>query len=225
MRSVLLLTMILLFAAPAGAQPREADSPGEVGVARAEEPDPTRLDVARLPTEAAPLERKLFARGGYLDAHLGARGFLGDVGKVARPGPLLMVAGGYELASWVAVGAAFAGSIHGNDGQPPPGQTAFEALEALGQLRFTWPFRVQMALWLRAEGGMFASTGDVLRAYGFKRGDDFTGTVGGSLGFDWHVRGRHHSLGLEAGGRWLAGLARPAFSASVHGTAYIHYVF
>ncbi|HEX6240722.1 MAG TPA: hypothetical protein VFZ61_07510, partial [Polyangiales bacterium] len=54
-------------------EPSDADTKaGEVFV---ESPDPTRLDVARLPPEAIQITRDLYAHGFFVEAQLGAQGF------------------------------------------------------------------------------------------------------------------------------------------------------
>src|SRR5262249_59215595 len=74
--------------------------------ARAESPDPTRLDVERLPPEAVELKRDMFARGLYLESHLGGRGFVGGLGQLSSPGLLARVGLRFGLTSWLMLGGA-----------------------------------------------------------------------------------------------------------------------
>ncbi|MBX3247968.1 MAG: hypothetical protein KF901_12380 [Myxococcales bacterium] len=192
-----------------------------------EEPDPTRLDVERLPPEAIEITRDLYKHGWYVDAHLGARGFIGGVGRFSRPGPVLRLGVGYEIARWLYLGAAAEGSIHMTNAPSPPGPTAFEVLDFLLDLRIQANLSARAALWLGGEFGIGLATADVLRTYGFQDAARVGLVYGGQLGFDWHMRNRHHSWGLTAGARIHDGLKGidGELAIAVHGTMYLRYVF
>jgi hypothetical protein len=187
--------------------------------------DPTRLDVARLPPEAVDVTRDLYAQGLFLEAQLGALGFWGDLGNVSQPGPRLSVALGYELWSWLSVLMQASASFHDTDHPPPPGRTAYEMLEAAAGLRLTAPINARAALWIDGLVGGVWTGGDVLRALGFRDAVTPTLSYGGEAGFDWHVRSRHHSLGVLGGGRVYPGLTRNRFSTGAYGSVYLRYVF
>ena len=195
--------------------------------APAEAPDPTRLDVERLPPEAAVLSRDMFAQGPFLQAEFGARGFVGGVGDLALPGLHAQVLFGYELTRWFMVGAALGLSVHATDAPPPPADGAFEVIDALAHLRLQWPISVRAALWLAGEGGLALTPGNLLYAYGLKHADELGVTYGGSLGFDWHLLSRHHSLGLLGGARLYPKLdgQNGERAIAIHGGAYLKYVF
>lgn len=192
-----------------------------------EEPDATRLDVERLPVEALEVTRDLYAHGFFLEAHVGTRGFLGGLGKISRPGLMASFGFGYEIARWLWLKAAVEASFHPTDAPPPPSATVFELVGGVVELRFQWDLSARVALWLGVEGGVVISLSDVLVTYGFEDSDSFGFMYGGQLGVDWHMRNRHHSLGLAAGARLYPSLEGPGgeLPLGAHGTAYLRYVF
>jgi hypothetical protein len=203
--------------------PEESElAPGEKVV---EAPDPTRLDVARLPPEALKLTRDLYAHGLFVEAQLGALTFLGDANKVSAPGPRFGVTLGYEVFSWLSPLLQLEASLHRTDNRPPPRATAYELLAASAGLRFSVPFTASAALWLDGLVGVNWASGDVLRALGFRDAFKLGINYGGELGFDWHMRARHHSIGLLGGAKMYPSLARNDFTLGVHGSAYLRYVF
>ena len=192
-----------------------------------EEPDATRLDVERLPPEAIALSRDLYAHGLFLEAHLGARAFIGGVGDYAKAGPVVQIAFGYEVTSWLWLSAAVELSMHGTDAPPPPSPTVFDVLDFMAQVRFQLAASSRVALWLGGEVGLGLSTTDVLDTYGIDQADEAGLIYGGSLGFDWHFRNRHHSIGLQGGARVHPNLqgATGELAIAVHGALYLRYVF
>jgi hypothetical protein len=201
------------------------------GPARAEDaaeaPDPTRLDVERLPPEAIAVTRDMFSRGLFLHALVGGRGFAGGVGRVSLPGPFARIGVGYELADFFALAAALELSMHETDAAPPPSPGVFQLVDVLIEARFSLPFSARAALWLAGEGGIDWIPGNLLQAHGLEDAADGGFIYGGSLGFDWHLLSRHHSLGLLAGARMYPNLngadGEPAIG--IHSAAYLKYVF
>jgi hypothetical protein len=223
---VLSLSLALLGLAPRVlAQPAaegiSPEGPGE------EEPDPTRLDVERLPPEAIEVTRDLYSHGFFLDAGIGGRGFIHGAGDVARGGPYMQVGFGYEILRWLWVRLGLEGSMHETDAPAPPARAVFEVLGTFAALRFQIDCSPRAALFLGGEFGLVFVTDDVLRSYGVQGADEVGITYGGELGFDWHFRNRHQSMGLLAGTRAYPSLR--GFDGSipigVHGTAYLRYVF
>jgi hypothetical protein len=197
----------------------------EAGKIITEQVDSTRLDVARLPPEAIQVTRDLYARGFFLEAQLGAVGFLGDLAEVSDPGPRLGIGVGYEFTSWLSVLVELDASFHDTKQRPPPSHTMYEMLGALAGLRLTLPLSVRAALWADGLVGMVWTGGDVLRGLGFPDAVGPSLSYGGELGFDWHVLARHHSLGLLAGGRLFPDLVRDNYSLAIYSSAYLRYVF
>lgn len=213
---------LLALASPVYAQ--EAEDESEPGVAFEEEPDSTRLDVERLPPEAVELDRDLYATGLLVEAHLGAEGFVTGLGDDSAPGPRLAVVVGYELFPWAAIALRVEGSMHQTTNNTPPSQTVYENVSAGVDVRLTAPLTARAALWASGQFAMLRSTGDVLRTLGYQDADGWMVLYGGELGFDWHVWGLHHSLGLTAGARLYPGLSTEETSIAVHGGPYLRYV-
>lgn len=187
--------------------------------------DTTRLDVDRLPNDVAPVTRDQYDRGLFLEAHLGALTFVGDARKVSQAGPRFAISLGYELTRWFAVLGQVEGSLHQTDNPTPPARTAYQLAGAVGGLRLSVPFHASYALWMSGLVGVVWAGGDVMRALDFRDAHNLGLNYGGELGFDWHLRARHHSLGLLAGARHLPSLERDGFTVGVYGAGYLRYVF
>jgi hypothetical protein len=212
------LGALLLAGLCAPARAQDADS---------EAPDPTRLDVERLPPEAIAITRDMFARGFFLQTFIGSRVFLGGVGTLAKPGLLTRLGLGFELSDWLTLGAGFELSIHRLEAPVPPTDGNFQLVDALVEARFSLPLSARAALWLGAEAGVALTLGNLLAAHGLSESDSLGWMYGGSLGFDWHLLSRHHSLGLLAGLRAYPQLDMPdgERSFALHTLAYLKYVF
>ena len=192
-----------------------------------EEPDPTRLDVERLPPEAIEVTRDLYSHGFFIEAFVGARGFIGGVGRISNPGPYLHLGVGFEITPWLMVAVSAEGSIHRTNAPAPPSPTVFEAIGFFGEARLQANISARAALWLGGEFGIGFSTTDVLVTYGLTQANEVGIAYGGQVGFDWHMRNRHHSFGLAGGARVYDRLAGPdgEFAIGIHGTLYLRYVF
>ena len=217
-----LAVFVALIASRAHAQAGTDLKPGGPGT---EPVDVTRLDVARLPPEAATVTRELYDTGFFLEGQVGAATFVGDVRNVSRAGPRLAIAFGYELTRWFALVVQAEGSMHTTKNRPPPAHTSYELVSGAAAARFSIPFHARYAIWASGLFGGAWSSGDVLRALGFRSAAKLGMLYGGELGFDWHMRARHHSLGLLAGGRMLPNLDRDDSAVSLYGSAYLRYVF
>ncbi|HJL32755.1 MAG TPA: hypothetical protein RMI62_26940, partial [Polyangiaceae bacterium LLY-WYZ-15_(1-7)] len=88
-----------------------AAAPARAQEPMVEEPDPTRLDVERLPPEAIEVTRDLYSHGIFIEAFVGARGFIGGVGDLSRPGPYLHLGVGWEALSWLWIAVSAEGSM------------------------------------------------------------------------------------------------------------------
>jgi hypothetical protein len=205
-----------LLAATAGAQADER-----------EQPDPTRLDVERLPPEALELTRDMFHHGLYLSGHLGGRGFLRGVGRLLEPGVSASMRLGYELLPWLMLATGLELSLHETSAPPPPSPTTVEMIDVLLEARLQLPLSVRAALWVSGEGGINWAGGTYLPAYGVEGAGDPDFMFGGSVGFDWHLLSRHHSLGLTAGARRYRNLTAVGGERSIglQSSAYLKYVF
>jgi hypothetical protein len=146
---------------------------------------------------------------------------------VSLPGADAEATFGYEFTGWFSLGAGLALSIHSTDARPPPREGVFEVIEVLAHARLQWPLSVRAALWLGAEGGMCIVPGNLLSVFGLPHADELGPAYGASLGLDWHLWSRHHSIGLLGGARLLPTLNGPAGESAVgiHGAVYLKYSF
>lgn len=192
-----------------------------------EDPDPTRLDVERLPPEAIAITRDVYAHGFFLEGMVGGRGFKGGVARVSDPGVFASIGLGYELLPWLMVKLAAEMSVHATDAPPPPSATSFQLMGGTFELRVQLPFSAFLAAWLGPEIGVMHATGNVLQNYGIEQAGGFDLFYGANLGLDWHMKNRHHSIGLMGGGRLCPSMQGYDGERSIglHGAAYVRYVF
>ncbi|NOY91494.1 MAG: hypothetical protein GXP55_09860 [Deltaproteobacteria bacterium] len=218
--------MVLCFAVSAARAQDPATESGTAGPVT-EEPDATRLDAERLPPEAIEVTRELYAHGLYVESRLGARGFLGSLGEIAPVGPYFAVDVGYELFSWLSFGGRAEASMHRTAGPRPPRPRSFQLYGFLAELRLNINAGARAALFLSFEGGLSFVPTDDLQVYGFRDAKDLGLIYGGELGFDWHMKNRHSSLGLAGGARLLPNLQRAGGQPTmgIHGAAYFRHVF
>jgi hypothetical protein len=197
--------------------------------ARADEEDldTTRLDVERLPPEAIQITRDMYSTGLHLRAEMGGEGFAGGVGRLSAPGPMARLVVGYELASWFSIGSQLGLAFHSTNGPTPPAATAFQLYTLLAQARFQANLSTRVALWICGDIGGGLANGDYLQAFGYEDAGKIGLVYGGSLGFDWHLRNAHHSLGLIAGAHLYPNLNDPEGEQTIgiESAAYLKYVF
>ncbi len=191
-----------------------------------EEPDATRLDVERLPPEAIHVTRDLYAHGFYLEATLGARGFLGGIGRVSEPGFWLALRFGYELLDWLWVGIWAEASIHETRAPTPPFRSVFELLGAGGELKLEVDPTAELALWASGAIGFIVATTDVVALYGIQGASSVGLAYGGEIGIEGHFHSRHTSIGLLGGVRLAPSLdGFGDVAIGIHGGPYLRYVF
>ena len=221
---LLMLAMMFAWTSAASAQ----DASDDEGQIATEEPDLTRLDVERLPPEAIPISRDLYAHGFFVEAQIGAMGFVGGIGDLVSVGPWAVISAGYELFDWLMVLLSAEGSMHNTEAPPPPAQTAFEIVGGSASLRVQANFTEAFAIWLSGQFALMVATTDILDLYGFPDASTIGIAYGGDLGIDWHLRARHHSIGLLGGVRHypsLEGAGGESPALGIHGSAYMRYVF
>jgi hypothetical protein len=218
------LVLSLLFVALAASMQR---APARAQQASMEAPDPTRLDVERLPPEAIAVKRDMFAHGLFVQGHAGGLGFAGGLGRLSLPGMFARVGLGYELTDWLLLGAAVELSLHETSAPPPPGPAGFQLIDSLFEVRFQIPVSARATPWVAAEGGVDWISGNLLAAYGVRRASQVGINYGGSIGFDWHMLNRHYSIGLLAGARLYPNLDGPNGDKTIgiHSALYLKYVF
>ena len=221
------LAILLALWAPALGVRAQTEPEGETPGPDLEEPDPTRLDVERLPPEAIRVTRDLYARGFFLESSVGARGFVQGIGRVVAPGFHFDVGVGYELTRWFAVRLAFDASLHQTTAPTPPAQSVVQLIGVIAEARFAANVSPRIQLFLGGEFGTVWVLGDVLRTYGYQDISTTGLTYGGRGGIDYHFRDRHHSMGLAGGARYYPSLASPYDQGAIgwQGDAYFRYVF
>ncbi|MCB9595703.1 MAG: hypothetical protein H6719_23475 [Sandaracinaceae bacterium] len=223
--AVPLVACLLAFAGPASAQQADADDDAPVGT---EEPDPTRLDVERLPPEAIQITRDLYAHGFFVEATIGALGFVGGIGDLTNVGPWATIGIGFEIFDFLHLLLQAEGSMHNTNAPPPPAATAFEILGGGASLRLQGNFTEAFAMWIAGQFAVMIATTDILELYGFQDSTTIGISYGGEAGIDWHFRARHHSIGILGGVRHFPSLERTGGSSpalGIHGSAYLRYVF
>ncbi len=192
-----------------------------------EEPDATRLDAERLPPEAIHVTRDLYAHGFTIEAALGARGFLGGIGRVIDPGVLVSGRASYEIFDWLWVGALFEMSIHQTDAPAPPSRQVFEMIGAMGEVKLQVNPTAELGLWLSGQVGILVATTPAVAIYGIQNAATTGIAYGGEIGVDGHFHSRHTSIGLLAGVRLAPNLNGPdgETAIGVYGGPYLRYVF
>lgn len=192
-----------------------------------EEPDATRLDVERLPPEAIELSREMYETGFFFESHFGVMAFLGGVGRYATPGFYMEVGMGYEFAPWFAFLLSAEASIHQTDAPSPPDTTVFEVVSFLGSFRFNFDINARHLMYLQLDAGVDIVTSDVLLAYGLDDSDEVGFVGGGQLGWDFHLKNPHGSIGLASGARVYTNLRGQTgeMPIGVVGSGYLKYVF
>ena len=230
MRGTLLLVAALSLAPRASAQPGPPD-PAATDVAPGGTPEPvdrTRLDVERLPPEAARavgISRDMYDHGLFVEGQLGGQAFAGDLRRVSRAGPRFAIALGYELTRWLAIVVQAEGSLHQTSNRPPPSHTSYELLGGAAGVRFMVPLDARFALSLAGLASLSWSSRDILRALGFDDAGRLGLGYGGELGLDYHLPARHHAIGLLGGARALPSFARDGYTVGAYGAATLRYVF
>lgn len=232
-RSVLLACVLLsLVPVPARAQTASDVTGGDTseGLSRTGETegrDTTRLDVERLPAEAITITRDLYAHGFFVEGSVGARGFIGGVGRVSDPGLWIALRFGYEIFDWLWVSAVAEASIHQTHAPAPPARAAFELVGALGEVRLQVNPTAEFAMWLGGQVGIIVSSTDVLNVYGMQAASSVGLAYGAEIGLEVHFHSRHMSLGLLGGVRMAPSLNGfdGEVAVGIHGAPYLRCVF
>jgi hypothetical protein len=183
---------------------------------------PARAQITDEPISPYP-DPRLFARGWFAQAEIGAAIPLGAARAAVHAGPAFGVRAGWEFARWVALQVRGAGSTHAVEieGQPEVGQLMQVVLVA-GELRLAVP----IGAWaISAQGGAGRArfSTNILGTAGLTDPGVRVSTIfGGSLGVDYHSRSRHFSGGLIAG---LDKLQRLDTTGLLNLALYLRYTF
>jgi hypothetical protein len=225
-RLLLAFSLSTLIASPALAQEAQPVE-GAARTETTEEPDATRLDVERLPPEAIHVTRDLYAHGFTIEASLGARGFVGGIGRIMSPGFWASGRASYEIFDWLWVGALFEMSIHETNAPPPPATSVFELIGAMGEVKLQVNPTAELGLWLSGQVGILCATTPAPAIYGIQNAATTGIAYGGEIGVDGHFHSRHTSIGLLAGVRLAPNLNGPdgEVAIGIYGGPYLRYVF
>jgi hypothetical protein len=194
---------------------------------KTEEPDPTRLDVERLPPEAIQSKRLMFAEGFGVEGHLGFMAWVSGLSQLLDPGFYASIAATQDIFSWFSLRVGLELSLHPTDAPPPPREATLEFVSVVGEARLQWPLLERLTLWGGAQIGAYTIFGDVLSAYGVTSARDLGPFFGGNIGMNWHLMNRHQSMGVATGYRIYPSLDVPSagLSSALTGTLYIRHVF
>ena len=194
---------------------------------KTEEPDPTRLDVERLPPEAIKSKRLAFAEGFGIEGHLGFLAWTSGLSRLLDPGFYASIAATQDIFPWFSLRLGLELSLHPTDAPPPPREATLEFVSAVGEARLQWPLLERLTLWGGAQIGAYTILGDVLSAYGVTSGRDLGPFFGATLGLNWHLLNRHQSVGLSTGYRIYPSIDMPSsgMTSALTGTLYIRHVF
>lgn len=222
-----MLAMVLTALAVPVAHAQTAPPEGTARTETTEEPDATRLDVERLPPEAIHVTRDLYAHGLTIEAMLGARGFIGGIGRISDAGFMAGGRASYEIFDWLWVGALFEMSIHQTDAPAPPARSVFELIGAMGEVKLQVNPTAELGLWLSGQVGVLVSTTPAPAIYGIQGAATAGIAYGGEIGVDGHFHSRHTSIGLLLGVRLAPNLNGPDGETAIglYGGPYLRYVF
>ncbi len=153
---------------------------------------------AEPPAGGPKLRTSHFARGIFTEGHIGATVFLGDTGKVTRPGPAFALRLGYDLFSWLSLYAHAQGSFHEATPPPPPENQHFQSYVTGAGLRLQLSIG-RLGIFAHGSSGLLFFSSNVLDRTGITTPQvRSTFAFGGGGGLDWHTWNRHYSFGLTA---------------------------
>jgi hypothetical protein len=179
-------------------------------VARAEVPDP-----------GPKLRASHFAHGIFTEGHIGATIFLGNTGKVTRPGPAFALRMGYDLFSWLALYVHGQGSFHEATPPPPPENQHFQSFLVGGGARLQLSIG-RFGIFANGTTGIMFFSSNVLDRTGITTPQLRSSfAFGGGGGLDWHTWNRHFSFGLSGDYVLSPSLAN---TSALTTTAYLRYV-
>ncbi len=154
--------------------------------------------------------------GVVIESSIGARGFVGDFGKITPPGLLLRVHAGVEIFRWLMPFAeGDLGMTDTSSSQDGSKVRAFPIFSFGGGLRFT--VRPTERVGLFVEGSAGGTKAEVpansLAVLGFRNAESLGLYAGGRIGVEWYQRDRHLALGIHGGARDAFG-----FKKTIQGT-------
>jgi hypothetical protein len=169
------------------------------------------------------------AHGLVVESGVGFVNHLGELKHITPIAPWFQVRVGFEFLPWLMPflesDISFATTAYAS--QPPPPRSFFQYGAGAG-LRLS--FQVSDWLGVMAQGSLgfsLISEQNVLSIYGFPNADEPNPYFGGELGLEWYPVNPHLALGVRAGLRTYAGMARESETApfALLGSGQIRYAF
>ena len=176
--------------------------------------------VARAELPEPKMKSLRFAHGIFTEGHVGATTFLGNTGKVTRPGPVFALRMGYDLFSWLSLYAHGQGSFHEATPPPPPENQHFQSYLAGAGMRIQLSIG-RLGIFGHGTTGILFFSSNILDRTGITTPQTrSTFAFGGGGGLDWHTWNRHFSFGLAGDYILGPGLAN---TSAITTTLYLRY--
>ena len=171
---------------------------------------------------ASPALARPTAHGWFAEGSMGAAGALGDAGLSMAIGPSLVLRGGYDLASWAAIGVQVAASSHEATVPAPPEGEWLQLYRGFAELRLTGRLGRLGLFATGGAGGAYMSSNVLEKVDIQDPGEHASLAVTGGAGIAYQLGNRHYAVGLE-GDWWM--LLDLASSQGVEGRAFLRYTF
>lgn len=155
------------------------------------------LALAATLTYAAPsATARPAASGFYTEAGAGATAFVGRKAHNTVPGPSFEMRLGYELFSWLAIGARASLASHEADVPPPPEGEYFQVYNGHGEARLGFLIG-PIATFVDGGAGLSMISSNVLeKVDALDPGERFTLSFSAGGGLEYQLVNRHHAFGL-----------------------------
>jgi len=183
--------------------------------------------VAVLAALSAPAlgEARRASKGPYAEAGIGATQFLGTGGEYSALGPSFAIRIGYDLFSFLSLGARIDTSMHEATVPPPPEGEYFQLYTGAAEARLgfnVWHLGVFADAGV---GGSYMSTNILEKVDILEPGEKFTLMFSGGGGMEYQLQNRHYAFGLA--GMWST---YPSFGdgtpiSAITARAYLRYTY
>jgi hypothetical protein len=176
--------------------------------------------------EPLPAPRR---HGLVVESGVGFINHLGELKHITPVAPWFQLRVGFEFLPWVMpfieTDISFASTAYASE--PPPPRSFWHYGAGAG-LRLS--FALSEYFGMMAQGSLgfaFISEQNVLSIYGFPNADEPNVYFGGEAGFEWYPVNPHLAIGVRAGLRTYAGMARESETAplALIGSGQIRYAF
>lgn len=177
---------------------------------------------AALLSSSAHAENRPASSGVFAEGALGGAGFIGSAKSAAEVGPAIGARVGYDLFSWLSIGAHLTASTHEATVPPPPEGEYFQMYTAIGEGRLGFRVR-RIAVFAQGGAGFAMISSNVLSKVGITEPGEsvsFAITAGG--GFEYQLANRHYAFGIA--GEW-ASFAQFENTQSVTVNTFLRYTY